>query len=203
MNIQEYADRVSGDGRHRMSGGPCARCGDMDGCWWTSRFWRAKTFAIEKHGAQRYGEELYQFHLANVVNVLQEYNAEPDIQVAAWLHDVVEDCDVSPLDIVEMFGEPLTMGLRVANLVWAVTNQDRKPRYDRILKVHGAVMLKLGDRIANVEYSRLTDNEIKLQRYRNLQKDFLQLKVEPGHEPMWNRLENALWGGSSPQEGAT
>lgn len=191
------------NGPHTMSGAPCHACGDMDGCWWPTRFRRARAFAEKKHGNQMYGREPYIYHLANVVEVLQDFEAEPAIQVAGWLHDVVEDCDVSPLEIVELLGEPLSMGLRVANLVWAVTNQDRKPRYDRILKVHGAVQLKLADRIANVEYSKLTDNLLKFEHYVNQHGNFRQLQEEPGHDVMWKRLEEALTCSSQPSSSSS
>ena len=80
---------------------------------------RAAAFAGEAHlGQTRKGKDVpYVVHPARVAAYLEvHYPDQPELAVAAMLHDTIEDCDVTRGDIVEHFGE------RVAALVWAVTN---------------------------------------------------------------------------------
>jgi (p)ppGpp synthase/HD superfamily hydrolase len=117
----------------------------------------ARYFAVTEHVTKRgqsYGILPYSHHLADVENVLLRHGVRDiEYRAAAWLHDVVEDCDgVKRKHIEEMFGE------RVADLVEAVTadpGPNRRTRnaltYERTRAVEGGVVLKLADRIANVE----------------------------------------------------
>ncbi len=76
-----------------------------------------------------------------------------DFITACYLHDTLEDTRRSYSDLKDRFGE------RVAEMVYAVTNErgrNRKERnektYPKIRGVYDATCLKLADRIANVEY---------------------------------------------------
>jgi (p)ppGpp synthase/HD superfamily hydrolase len=127
---------------------------------------QAAMFATQKHvleNRQLYGNVWpYTHHLVAVRDVakrfFQKFMSE-DLEAATLLHDVVEDTrgrpnEVRVRDIEEIFGE------EVARLVEAVTTEDgpnRKARnaltYPKIRKAgRDAVVLKLADRIANVEF---------------------------------------------------
>lgn len=54
---------------------------------------RARTFAIEAHGEQRYGDQPYSVHLDAVAGLLEPYGA--DAQMIGYLHDVVEDTAIT------------------------------------------------------------------------------------------------------------
>jgi (p)ppGpp synthase/HD superfamily hydrolase len=54
---------------------------------------KAKEFAIKHHGEQKYGDRPYSFHLDQVVSYLVPYGETA--QVIGYLHDVVEDTDVT------------------------------------------------------------------------------------------------------------
>lgn len=117
----------------------------------------AKYFATQEHVMKRqqtYGVLPYTHHLADVEAVLRRFPMAytEDLLVAAWLHDIVEDCEVKLKYLIETFGE------RVAALVDAVTDEpgpNRKARklatYEKTRSIPGGVVLKLADRIANVE----------------------------------------------------
>jgi len=116
----------------------------------------ATQFVIEHHGEQKYGRKPYYSHLMDVVGALKRFvdwdELEQELIDAAWLHDVVEDTDVSSDDVFRTFGT------RVGALVKAVTNEqgaNRKERhlktYPKIRDTYRAIVLKLADRIANVE----------------------------------------------------
>lgn len=119
---------------------------------------QAKLLATQKHvldNHQLYGNLLpYTHHLAAVANVLRVFEIDDEaLEVAAWLHDIVEDTSVKVRDIEELFGE------EIAALVYAVTSEPGENRtirnaltYPKIREAGiKAVILKLADRIANVE----------------------------------------------------
>ena len=113
-------------------------------------------FAGKLHKDQMYGESFYFYHLDRVDDILhsvgfKENSAE---RIAAYLHDVVEDCEVPIEDITKYFGED------ISNIVGAVTNESGENRKEKALKTYpkirryqSALAVKLADRIANLEHS--------------------------------------------------
>ena len=70
---------------------------------------KAKLFALKAHGDQKYGESPYEKHLQDVADVIAEYIdiGDPSLAVllnGAWLHDVIEDTDVTFQQVFEEFG---------------------------------------------------------------------------------------------------
>jgi (p)ppGpp synthase/HD superfamily hydrolase len=128
---------------------------------------KARTFAIEHHGEQKYGDEPYSVHLDAVESVLVEFNHITSVlRASAWLHDVIEDTDVSQADIdIEFPGY-------VALIVGAVTSEPGKNRrerniktYPKIAKYPEAILVKLADRIANVRNCIATRNKGLMEMY--------------------------------------
>ena len=118
----------------------------------------ATHYAIKQHGNQKYGRKPYHVHLFDVVSVLRrfyDWSELPQPMVdAAWMHDVIEDTDKTYEEISFLFGA------KTADLVFAVTNEsgdNRKERhkktYIKIRETDQAIILKLADRIANIEQS--------------------------------------------------
>ena len=149
-----------------------------------------REFAIKAHGTQMYGDDPYAVHLFAVAEVLVDFGYTDDKwQAAAWLHDTVEDCDVTVEALEKMFG------FDVADLVWAVTGEGKNRREKQgniIAKLHvckEACVLKLADRIANLEAAIKEGNKAgKMAMYYNELAAFE--KVVKKHVPaeMWNRL---------------
>lgn len=96
-----------------------------------------------------------------------------DILLSIWAHDLIEDCRVSYSDVKRELGE------NVADIVYAVTNDKGKTRkeragikyYEGIRNTPGAVFVKLCDRIANVQYSKMTKSRM-FEMYGKEHKDF-------------------------------
>jgi (p)ppGpp synthase/HD superfamily hydrolase len=118
------------------------------------KVYRAKRYAVRAHGDQKYGDEFpYALHLQAVESVLLRFGIfDEDLRVTAWLHDVLEDTDVEYEDLVTFFGR------EIADIVAALTEPkggNRKWRhaqtYPRIAQSYKAVLVKVADRIANVE----------------------------------------------------
>jgi (p)ppGpp synthase/HD superfamily hydrolase len=118
------------------------------------KVYRAKRYAVRAHGDQKYGDEFpYALHLQAVESVLLRFGIfDEDLRVAAWLHDVLEDTDAEYEDLVTFFGR------EIADIVAALTEPkggNRKWRhaqtYPRIAQNYKSVLVKVADRIANVE----------------------------------------------------
>jgi (p)ppGpp synthase/HD superfamily hydrolase len=95
--------------------------------------------------------------------------------VATYGHDLIEDCRVSYNDVKQHLGQ------EAADIVYAVTNdkgKNRKERagdkyYEGIRNTPGAVFVKLCDRIANVQYSKMTKSRM-FEMYKNENPEFIR-----------------------------
>jgi len=123
---------------------------------------RAVSFAVEWHGDQlRPTGVPYLEHLLEALEILVRgaQVADEDVLCAVVLHDVLEDTDCPPAEIVDRFGS------RVAHLVGWVTKPEAelgedktavKEAYLRELRraPRDAVLVKLADRASNVQTLR-------------------------------------------------
>jgi len=118
---------------------------------------KAKIFAFKAHGEQKrkYSDEPYTNHLLEVVGLLTLLTETTETMfAAAWLHDTVEDCNISLAEII------LNFGTEVAALVGSLTDVstledgDRKTRKE-LDRQHSALgspnakTIKLADLISN------------------------------------------------------
>lgn len=114
--------------------------------------------------------------------------------IATWGHDLIEDCRVSYNDVKNILGQ------EAADIIYAVTNEKGKNRkerandkyYEGIRNTPGAVFVKLCDRIANVQYSKLTKSRM-FKMYKLENDHFIHsLGYTPKHEllSMFNYLIN-------------
>ncbi|MGW8179789.1 MAG: HD domain-containing protein [bacterium] len=129
---------------------------------------RARRFATEAHGDQKYGPKPYIDHLDETVGILKEFDINTDVMLAAgYLHDILEDTDVDFDTLIGAFG------FSVARIVLAVTDgpgdtrKQRKAYVYRSLKLYPvAIPIKLADRLANVRSCIRTKNDKLLKMYR-------------------------------------
>lgn len=153
---------------------------------------QAKKFAEQAHAKQKYGEFPYLKHLNDVVSVLIRFGVtEGTLLIAAYLHDTVEDTPVKIEEIKDLFGE------KVSNIVAAVTNEpgiNRKERnlktYPKVRSNNEATILKLADRIANVEFS-VSEKSSLLHMYKKEYAEFKRAlqKKDPTQNLMWEHLD--------------
>lgn len=115
---------------------------------------RAREFAVNAHGDQKYGDEPYAAHLDEVAAILVGIGSE--LLAEAYLHDVVEDTKVVVDELTAEFGE------RTAMIVDACTGEGKNRRercasiLAKLLQLPEAIPVKLADRLANMLRS-LTD----------------------------------------------
>jgi len=138
-----------------------------------------------------------------IVNPLQQISLRSACMVACWGHDLIEDCRVSYNDVKDALGQ------EAADIIYAVSNEKGKNRkerandkyYEGIRNTPGAVFVKLCDRIANVQYSKMTGSRM-FEMYKKENQSFVRslgliggdtITVEyPGHEyyKMYKYLNN-------------
>ena len=132
----------------------------------------------------------YEFHLKMVAGNAQKFGkavaeicwpggdiSGKDILLAAWGHDLIEDTRVSYNDVAK------ALGPKAADIIYAVTNEKGKNRserandkyYEGIRNTPGTVFVKLCDRIANVEYSKMTGSRMFEMYKKENQKFMTQL----------------------------
>jgi len=132
----------------------------------------------------------YEFHLRMVVQTFMDFkkyipieNGYEVFELACWGHDLIEDTRTSYNEVVENLGQT------AADIIYAVTNEKGKNRaergnekyYEGIINTPGAAFVKLCDRIANVQYSKMTKSRM-FEMYRKENIKFLRMmNYNPGH----------------------
>lgn len=84
------------------------------------------------------------------------------IEDACWGHDLIEDTRASYNDVKSKLGS------NAADIVYAVSNEKGRNRaergnskyYEGIRNTSGAIFVKMCDRIANVQYSKMTKSRM-------------------------------------------
>ena len=123
----------------------------------------------------------YEFHLRMVNNVYEDFQHLLDEELndycgkAVWGHDLIEDTRVSYNDVKNQLDEGAT------DIIYAVTNdkgKNRKERagdnyYEGIRNTPGAVFVKLCDRIANVQYGKMTKSRM-FEMYKKENPEFIR-----------------------------
>jgi len=102
------------------------------------------------------------------------------IELACWGHDLIEDTRCSYNDCKESLAIRNYLHNEVADIIYAVTNEKGKNRaergndkyYEGIRNTPGAIFVKLCDRIANVQYSKMTKSRM-FEMYKKENPDFL------------------------------
>jgi (p)ppGpp synthase/HD superfamily hydrolase len=160
------------------------------------RVQRARSFALRVHGAQKYGDKPYVFHLDQVVALLQDYGE--DAQVIGYLHDAVEDTEATVGEVRREFG---ALVAECVDLVSDVPGPDRKTRkektYARLAGVSGAhelaLIVKAADRLANVRTCVRENNRKLLKVYQLEHPTFYRSAYRAGLcDEFWAELNQLL-----------
>ena len=139
----------------------------------TPRLRQVRESAISLHGNQMYGDNKpYIYHIDKAVDVLHRFGfdevKDQGLFAALYFHDVLEDTSTSVFNLLQW-----GFSNREVELIYAVTNEEGRNRKERHEKTYGkivstvdAIILKLADRIANVE------EKGKIGMYRKEHRDF-------------------------------
>lgn len=117
----------------------------------------------------------YRFHLLRVYQRVKDKTNNEDVQIAALLHDVIEDTELGYSDLVEMFNK------HIADLVWFYLTRKEDQSYMDYIKLisrnQNATLIKLCDLEDNLDLSRLdVINEEDLKRNKKYEKAHKYLK---------------------------
>jgi (p)ppGpp synthase/HD superfamily hydrolase len=109
---------------------------------------RALEFAALAHDGQyrKDGKTPYINHPIEVVRLLEDVGVkDSEVLAAGYLHDVQEDCDVSNLEIRNLFG------LEVARIVGALTRDVNRSEYKERIRSsdYNIQIVKLADTVHN------------------------------------------------------
>lgn len=160
-----------------------------------------KEYAFKKHEGVNhlYGDNLpYKYHLmmtaANINKYSQLLNDEANLALisAAYCHDLIEDTRTTYNDlfqdiggIIRTFNDGLLNNFDyeiIAEIVFLLTNNRGRNRTERAnddyyngIKSNGyAIIVKLCDRLANIQYSNIMFNQHKLFMYWKEHSDFIK-----------------------------
>ena len=162
---------------------------------------RAKNFAIKSHSDRNDFYDTYipkEFHLRMVVR-----NAEIFIHLVpvedrnhviggAWTHDTIEDVGQNYNSVKKHTSEKTAEIARACtNLTRGRTREERMPDwiYEDIKVTPYATFVKLCDRMANAQYSKMSGSNM-FDKYLKEHEHFKKMLYTPGYlEEMWDYLE--------------
>lgn len=136
------------------------------------KFIEAFEFSMNAHAGQtRRSGESYIWHPVHVVEILAEYEADETTIVAAMLHDVVEDTDVTHDEISKLFGEnvaEIVVGVtKLGRLNFSSAEEAKIENFRRMFlamaKDIRIVIIKLADRLHNMRTLKFLDEEKRLR----------------------------------------
>lgn len=157
---------------------------------------QARSFAVRAHGSQRYGDGPYSAHLDEVAALLLPYGVEA--QIIGYLHDIIEDTEVTAGDIQQRFGQLVADCVSLLTDPSGATRAARKAEtYARLAAVRGptelALVVKTADRLANVRRCLLDNRRGLMGVYRDEHASFKHSAYRRGLcEPLWAELDALL-----------
>lgn len=155
----------------------------------------AKMISNLAHRNQVYDMFPYDKHIEDVVNILKEHGYSGDDIIGGYLHDSIEDGNLTYSKIKKLFG------YNVAEIVLACTDpsdvRNRKEKKERVMvkltQYPKAKPTKIADRIANIEHGIRMGNTDKGGMYLDEHDEFKsKLYVENEHTSLWERLEKSI-----------
>ena len=123
---------------------------------------KAVDLAAKAHRDQTYGDAPYIEHCRRVAEKAAGQWNHPDVPIVAWLHDTVEDADVTISDIEREFGRS------VADAVETITRRKSETYRDFIKRVATnpvACCVKIADLEVNLEACRVNPKGDLVRRY--------------------------------------
>lgn len=154
---------------------------------------KAKALAYKAHTKQRYGDQPYTVHLENVVELARPFGELAVI--VAYLHDIVEDTEITLDDIRKEFGEI------VADCIALLTDEPGSNRKERKAKTYGkmaasnnrvALIVKACDRLANLR-NCVASNSRLLQMYKKEHTIFKQAVFRAKLcDSIWEEIEGII-----------
>ncbi len=160
---------------------------------------RAYQFAFEAHkNVFRRSGKPYIEHPVEVAEILSELKVDDITVAAALLHDVVEDTDISELEIKEKFGETISEivnGVTKINEIYYNTLEEKQSENYRkliisMIKDLRVIIIKFADRIHNMRTIKYMKPEKQKQIARETLDIYAPLAYRLGMYKIKNELED-------------
>jgi guanosine-3',5'-bis(diphosphate) 3'-pyrophosphohydrolase len=144
-----------------------------------------------------YDDQPYSVHLTAVYTVLEPFFGDNDVVMqAALCHDLLEDTGITYNDLRSQ------VGAEVADVVYDVTNELGKNRQERAERTYPkiaanplAVIVKVADRIANMNHSRAKGSSMfrkycaEYPKFRNALYNANHVNQYPNLANLWYNLD--------------
>lgn len=162
-----------------------------------ARITQAYEYASDKHSGQlRKSGGNYMEHLLNTCIILTGVYADTDTLCAGLLHDVIEDCDVTRLDLEEEFGEDiasLVYGVtRIGKINFSTENEALIEYYKKIIVGMSedvrVIIIKLADRLHNMR----TLWALSEDRQKAISKETLEILAPIAHRLGIQKIKSEL-----------
>ena len=163
---------------------------------------KARKFAFKSHSStnHKYDGLPYKVHLRLVLEFAKKYihlipeDKRAIVLAACWCHDTIEDCRLTYNDVKEI------LGVEVADIVYALTNDKGKSRkqragenyYKGIRETEFAVFVKLCDRFANLTYSTMRGTHMS-GMYKKEMPNFIKSIYDSKYDLMFEDLCKLLY----------
>lgn len=149
----------------------------------------------EKEQVRKFTGEPYIVHPGHVAEIVSSVTSDPVTIAAAWLHDVVEDTDVTQAEIEREFGP------EVAEIVASVTKvvDGRRIGRERAALINiehashgspGAKTVKLADVIDNI--SDIVEHDREFARVYLMEKKMLMKHLQEGDPTLYKKAMELL-----------
>ncbi len=161
-----------------------------------------RDYAIESHSSTNhlYDDHPYSYHLEMVVATAEKFIQIIDaghrdrVLGACWAHDVIEDTRATYNDVKN------ALGLEVAEMVYALTNEKGRTRSERanaqyyavIRENYWAIFVKCCDRIANMQYSLSKSQNGMIATYRAEYEHFRLMLIHPDFKELFDYLDTFM-----------
>lgn len=125
----------------------------------------AKLYAISAHRRidhrRKYNSQPYEVHLQAVAQLVATVTDDPEMLAAAWLHDIVEDTEVTLEDLKRDFGD------NVAYLVYELTDISRPDDGNRATRksIDRRHLSASSARAQTIKLADLCDNALDISRF--------------------------------------
>ncbi len=157
----------------------------------------AYLFAAEAHeGQHRKSGEPYIYHPIEVARILAGMHIDHTTIIAATLHDVLEDTQISRRELVESFGEEVTAlvdGVSKLTRIQSETPQHVQAENFRKMMLAmtrdiRVILIKLADRLHNMR----TLTNMPLHKRRRIARETLEIHVPIAHRLGMRKVANEL-----------
>lgn len=134
---------------------------------------KAIAFSRDKHeGQMRKSGEPYFIHLVHVAYILSTLQVSPVTIAAGLLHDVIEDCDVTPQEMTQEFSAEITGLVESVTKIGNIKFKDEK---EYLAENHRKILIAMAHDI-RVIYIKLVDR-LHNMRTLNFQPEYKQIKI--------------------------